>query len=94
MDSKSKKDMLIAVLAVAGNTYIIGQAFYLIGLIFSNMKPNLLKLLLIPEIVLVLLVGLYIWKKIELSQYFSKTFLILLVATVILKLTHYLLMIF
>ena len=94
MNQKSR-DILLAILSAGGIFYIIGILYgSIIDLLKSNFDLTILKFLVLSQSLLFLIFGLIIWKKIKLSDDYSKYFIILFVIGLILDLIYKLLVIF
>lgn len=93
--NKKNRDIFLAILSAAGIFYIIERLYYLIiDLLKSNLDLTILKILLVSETLLFLVFGLIVWKKIKLSDNYSKYFIILFIVGLLLNFIYKLLIIF
>ena len=94
MNQKSR-DVLLAILSIGGIFYIVGRIYgSIIDIIKTSINLTILKYLVISESLLFLICGLLIWKKIKLSEDYSKYFIILFVIGLIFDFVYKLVVIF
>jgi hypothetical protein len=94
MNEKSR-DISLAILSTGGIFYLIGKLYgSIINLLKSNLDITTLKFLVLSESFLFLIFGLIIWKKIKLSDDYSKYLIIFLIIGLLLDFIYKLLVIF
>ena len=94
MENKHR-DFFLAVLSVGGVFYLIASVY---GLIFefipTGVSLTTLHYLVLSESLFFLILGVIVWKKIKLSDEYSKYFLILFLIVLVLDLLRKLVIIF
>ena len=89
------RDVILAILSVGGIFYLVGIIYgSIIELIMKSVSLDVLKYLVILESLIVLIFGLLVWKRITLSNDYSKYFIILFIATLIIDLVYKIVVLF